>query len=307
MTIYNKTKTGGYKLDQLQVEINADATIVPSCNSITGTGDNIDLDFAAALSGGEETQLDTLITNHTPTADTVNVANLLFSESSGHKLAIHESSRPQMPGKFFHSYWSGAGDDMATPAIGQGNTLTVETVVDDAETIVDIQFHKDYGDVYVHEGYIQWENAGWGDSVCVEVYATATPLQQSTNLDYTIDAGVKIRYAAGGAGTGTNGLNGDPVWVPNAAGTGWWDTDGVTATFNATQTGAYDWYTIEILANRFINMLPVYGTSSNYVMLQSADTILLPNGYILRITAKNMSNTVWRTWMIMTLYREQTS
>jgi len=222
------------------------------------------------------------------------------------KLTLHESSRPQIDGKSFHTYWSGAGDDMATPAIGTGPLLTVDVLAGDATKSVDVQFHKDYGDVYLHEGYIQWENAGWGDCVCVEIYATATPLQQSTNLDYTIDSGVKIRYAAGGAGTGTDGLAGDPVWVPNEAGTGWWDTDGVTATFNATQTGAYDWYTIEILANRFMNNIPVYGSSSNYVMMQSADTTKLPNGYVIRIEAKNNSGTAWKTWMIMTLYRENT-
>lgn len=238
--------------------------------------------------------------------DPVVLSDIGLSESSGNKLAIHESSRPQIDGKFFHTYWSGAGDDMSTPAIGDGNVLTVDVLPGDAIKTVDIQFHKDYGDVYLHEGYIQWENAGWGDTVDVEIYATATPLQQAANLDYTIDAGVKIRYAAGGAGTGTDGLNGDPVWVPNTTGTGWWNTDGVTATFSSSQTGAYDWYNIEILANRFMNKVPVYGSSTNYVMLQSADTTLLPSGYLVRITANNNSSTAWKTWMIMTLYRENT-
>ena len=306
MTIYNKTKTGGYKLTELQAEITADATIVPSCNSITASGTAIALDFAAALSAGEETQLDTVISNHTPSADVVDAAVLLTSESSGDKLAIHESSRPQIEGKFFHTYWTGSGDDMTTPAIGEGTILNVDVLSTDTEKSVDVQFHKDFGDVYLHEGYIQWENAGWGDCVCVEVYATATPLQQSTDLDYTIDASVKIRYAAGGAGTGTDGLNGDPVWVPNVAGTGWWDIVSGAASFNSSQTGAYDWYTVEVLANRFMNKIPVYGSSSNYVMLQSADTTLLPNGYLVRIRAENNSSTDWKAWMFMTLYRENT-
>ena len=222
------------------------------------------------------------------------------------KHTIHESSRPQIIDKSFHTYWSGAGDDMATPTIGGGPLLAVDVLATDTIKSVDIQFHKDYGDVYLHEGYIQWENAGWGDCICVEVHALATPLQQSVNLDYEIDASVKIKEASGGPGTGTDGLNGDPVWVPNPAGTGWWDTDGVTATFSAAQTGAYDWYTIEILTNRFMNMVPVYGSSSNYVMLQSADTTLLPNGYIVRVKAINNSATAWKAWMFMTLYREQT-
>jgi len=222
------------------------------------------------------------------------------------KHTVHESSRPQISGKIFHTYWTGAGDDMSTPAIGGGPILEVDVAAGDVTKEVDVQFHKDYGDVYLHEGYIQWENAGWGDCVCVEIHALATPLQQSTNLDYTIDASVKIRAAAGGPGTGTDGLNGDPVWVPNSAGTGWWDIVGGSAVFSSGQTGAYDWYTISILANRFMNMIPVYGSSSNYVMLQSADTTLLPNGYIVRVKAINNSATAWKAWMFMTLYREQT-
>ena len=306
MKIYNKTKTGGYKLNELQTEINADSTIVPSCTSITGNGTAIDLDFAAALSAGEETTLDTVISNHTPSTDLIDAAVLLTSESSGNKLAIHESSRPQIEGKSFHTYWTGSGDNMSTPTIGKGSILTVQTTVSQATTFVDVEFHKDYGDVYLHEGYLMWENAGWGDYIDVEIIANPTPLQQATNLDYTIDASVKIRYAAGGAGTGTDGLNGDPVWIPNAAGTGWWDIVSGAAQFSSGQTGAYDWYTIEILANRFMNKIPVYGTSSSYVMLQSADTTLLPSGYAIRITANNVSDTVWKTWMFMTLYRENT-
>ena len=65
MATYNKTKTGGYKLNELQVSINADATIVPSCTEITGNGTALALEFAASLSAGEETSVDTIISNHT--------------------------------------------------------------------------------------------------------------------------------------------------------------------------------------------------------------------------------------------------
>lgn len=236
----------------------------------------------------------------------VDLADVGLSESSGSKLSIHESSRPQIDGKSFSTYWSGAGDDMATPAIGDGTILQVVNVASTATQTIEAQFHKDYGDVYLHEGYIQWENAGNGDYVNVEIIATATPLQTSTNLDYTIVESVKVRYAPGGAGTGTHGLNGDPVFVPNASGTGWWDVVSGAPVFSSGQTGAYDWYNIEVTANRFMNKIPVYGSSSSYVMLQSADTTLLPNGYLVRITSHNVSDTAWRAWMFMTLYRENT-
>jgi len=271
--------------------------------------------FVVGQSATNSADYTDFLTNYKTVVDTtppddpapVTLSGVGLSESSGNKLAIHESSRPQIDGKFFHSYWSGAGDDMTTPAIGKGPILELVTTVGSPTVSVEAQFHKNYGDVFLHEGYLQWETAGWGDYVDVEIYATATPLQQITNLDYTIDGGVKIRAAAGGVGTGTDGLNGDPVWVPNKAGTGWWDLVNNAAVFNSGQTGAYDWYNIEVLANRFMNNVPVYGSSSNYIMLQSADTVLLPNGYLIRITAHNISDSIWRAWIFMTLYREQTS
>lgn len=225
--------------------------------------------------------------------------------SSGKKLAIHESSRPVVDGKNFTTYWTGSGDDMVTPAIGGGDSLLVQTSIGTATETVEIQFHSDYGDVYIHEGYVQWEGAGWGDSIDVEMVATATPTQTSTNLDYELD-GAKIKAAAGGAGTGTHGLNGNPVFVPNTAGTGYWDLVGGSPQYSATQEGAYDWYTVEVLLARFMNKIPVYGNSSNYIMLQSADSSLVAPGYLIRITANNVSDTAWKAWMIMTLYREQT-
>ncbi len=236
----------------------------------------------------------------------VSLPEIGLSESSGTKLAIHESSRPQIAGKTFHTVWTGAGDDMSTPALGGGTLLNIETEVGQATTSQDIEFHPNYGQVYVHEGYVQWEDAGWHDYIDVSVHANPTPTQQSVNLDYEIDGSVKIKVADGGPGTGTHGLNGSPVWVPNTSGTGWWDTDGETATFSATQTGAYDWYIVEIEADRFMNKVPVYGSSSQYIMLQSADTSLIPPGYLIRITANNVSNTVWKSWMFVTLYREKT-
>lgn len=233
------------------------------------------------------------------------MANINKSETSGNKLAIHESSRPQVEGKFFHTVWAGKGDDMATPAIGEGPGLAIVTAVDTPESAVDIEFHPDFGDVYLHEGYFQWENAGWGDCLCVSVVAKATPLQTSVNLDYEMD-GNKIKVATGGPGTGTHGLNGNPVFVPSYDTTGYWDLVNGSPVYSAGQTGAYDWLDIEEIANEFVRYVPMYNSSSNYIMLQSADTVQVPPGYVVRVKACNVSNTVWRVWMIMTLYREKT-
>ena len=69
MATINKTKAGLYELSQLQNEINANVNIVPSCTSISGAATNLTLTFAAALSGAEVTELETVITDHGPTQD----------------------------------------------------------------------------------------------------------------------------------------------------------------------------------------------------------------------------------------------
>jgi len=233
----------------------------------------------------------------------------LIDAASG-KVAVQESSRPIVDGKLFNTVWSGAGDDMTVPTIGGGPLLLVQTQVGVPKVSQDIEFHPNFGDVYLHEGYVMWQNAGWGDCIDVEVIAKPTPLQTVSALDYelvNVTTGVnKIIAASGGPGTGTHGLNGTPVFVPNETQTGYWNLINGVPSFSSTQTGLYDWYDVEIPVNRFINRVPLFGTSSNYIMLQSADSVLMPPGYVLRITTFNNSDTIWKAWMFMTIYREKT-
>jgi len=69
MADYAKTKTGGVRAGRLHQEIDADAGITPVCNSVTEDSpgsDGFTVTFASALSAGEETTLDGLITAHSP-------------------------------------------------------------------------------------------------------------------------------------------------------------------------------------------------------------------------------------------------
>jgi hypothetical protein len=220
----------------------------------------------------------------------------------GTKLWVHESSKPAIPGKSFTTIWTGAGDDINNHVLGGGDILIVETSAGVNTTSKEVLFDPTFGDVYLHEGYVQWSGAGWGDYINVEVVAKATAVQTSTNKNYNI---VNHKIVATAPGTGTHGLAGTPVFVPNTAGTGWWDLNGATPAFNVTQTGAYDWYDIDVVVARFMNKVPVYGSSANYIMLQSADAAHVPPGYAVRVTAFNNSSSSWKAWMIMTLYRER--
>jgi hypothetical protein len=66
---YAKSKTGGIRAARLHADIEADG-IGPTCESVVEDSpgsDGFTVIFDAALSGAEETQLDTLITNHDAT------------------------------------------------------------------------------------------------------------------------------------------------------------------------------------------------------------------------------------------------
>lgn len=51
---------------QFHLEIDADPGIAPAINNVELTGDVVDITFASGLSAGEQTTLNTLITNHVP-------------------------------------------------------------------------------------------------------------------------------------------------------------------------------------------------------------------------------------------------
>lgn len=70
MTTYTKSLVSDFgsslQLDQFHTEIEDDTTIITTLQGVNLNGDVIDIVFDSALSGGESTQLDILISNHTP-------------------------------------------------------------------------------------------------------------------------------------------------------------------------------------------------------------------------------------------------
>jgi len=233
------------------------------------------------------------------------IGNTTAFDSASGRVTIQQSSRPLVSGKSFSTVWTSSGDDMATPALGAGTPLSLQTAVDTLKSSVIAEFHPNFGDVYLHEGYLMWANAGFGDYIDVEILAKATALQQVSSLDYEMD-GNRVKYAAGGPGTGTHGLAGTPNLYPNKANTGYWDYDGANLT-PAAGTGAYDFADIDIVVNRFFNKIMVNGTQNGYLQFESDDTTRLPTNYYVKLEAYNVSNTVWTVSALMTLYREQTA
>jgi len=307
MALYNKNKTGSIKTNQLQVEINNDLTIVPSCTSISSNGDDLIIEFADTLTGAEETQLDTLVENHVPTADLVNAAMFPISDIDGIKLAVHSSPKPDVPGVKSIAVWTGAGDDPITGSIGGGELLGFECTPGTALVEIDVKFSPVNGRIWIHEGYLKFDNGGVGDYMDSLVICNPTPLQTSVNLDLVID-GDWIKYSLSGPGTGTHGFA-DPTLISLVPRPflkdGDWDYDGTNLTPNFAGDGNSKISAVEKVVSKFLNKIPVKGTSSFFTMT-SDETTELPANFFLRIRAHNVSNTTWSATAIMEIYREKT-
>jgi hypothetical protein len=307
-TTVNKTKNTKYKILDLQREINSAATIVPSCISITASENSLAIEFAAPISAEEDIALDAIILAHIPSDNFIDVNTLTFSELDGKKLAVHPSYKPSVPGGVTYAVWTGCGDDVdSNPSVlGGGPLLHIDTVIDTPEIHKDVKFDgAAFGRVWIHEAYLKFEDAGPGDYVSAAVMAVACPLQQSVNLNLELD-GAWVKFAAGGAGTGTHGFAGTPALIPRTfLKDGDWDFDGVTLTPNVAGTGNYKISQVEAPVHRYVSKIPCHG-SSPYFSITSDETAEIPLGYFLRITAHNASNTVWHLSVFMELYRERT-
>ena len=306
MTTYQKTAPGAYDAGQLQNEINADAGITPSCLNITGVGSALTLQFAAALSAGEETNLDELISVHSPVEQEVGVTQLPMSPIDGKKLAVHQSTKPQIDGLTTYAVWGGAGDN---GVIGDGDLLDFEMTVGVASVSKDVAYNDAHGRVWVHEGYLKFENGGHGDYISADIHAKASVLSTDggvVDLDLEITDNW-VHLAAGGPGTGTHGFAGTPVLIPRPfSKDGDWDYDGTTLTPNTGGTGAYKISDIERVVHRYFNKIPCCGTCSAFFSMTSNETTEMPVGYYMKITAYNNSNTDWMASVIMEIYRERT-
>lgn len=317
MTTYIKTKNGEYEVSQLEAEINSDASIVPSCLAITATGTSLSLEFAADLSVDEETALDALILAHVPDVESIDVAQLPFSEIDGNKLAVHPSYKPNVSGITTYAVWGGAGDELDVDGnlvdngmIGGGPLLHLDCGTDDNYVEAVAKFHPGNGRVWLHEAYIKFQDAPSNSYLSGGILAMGVPLQQVVNLDLVVTDDV-ITYAPGGPGTGTHGFA-DPnkiSLVPRSfSKDGDWDlVDGNL--IPAAGNGGYKLFAVDTLVHRFVNHIPTKG-SSPYFSITSDETTELPKNYYVRVCAGTTDGSnfasVWHASVILELYRERT-
>lgn len=309
ITKYTKNKAGDFDLEQLQQAINVDNNVVPSCvkvasKQVSENSFDISFDFMSPLNVDEEARLEQLLNEHTPSAPAVPLTLLPFSPIDGKKLAVHQSTKPQIDGITTYAVWGGAGDN---GTIGDGDLLDFEMTPGNATVSKVVEYMPVNGRVWVHEGYLKFEGGGHGDYINADIVSKAVVLQQSVNLDLVV-ADNWISYAPGGPGTGTHGFaDANIVLIPRPySKDGDWNYDGVSLTPNMAGTGEYKMSDIERIVHRYFNKIPCCGTCSAFFSMTSNETTEMPPGYFMRITAHNNSDTTWSAQIIMEIYRERT-
>lgn len=224
------------------------------------------------------------------------------------KIAVHSSPKPQRIGSTFsyNTHWTGSGDDVVNHVLGGGEICMISCTTGNATVSKIIEFDSLFGNVFIYQGYIGFDNAGFGDYVNVSAWAKATPLQTMIDKDFELD-GNKVRLASGGPGTGTHGFAANPTLLPNYTCSGYWNYDDENQQLlpSLDQSGCYDIYNIDIEADRFMNKLPVYGTNHVYTSLEANDYNQIPPGWFLKVEAHNQSDTNWKVWFFMEMYRER--
>lgn len=298
---------------QLQVEINNNSGFTATCTAVNWVQpDQLEIVFNTDLSGNEESLLDTVVANHDPEAELFDIRTLPINTALGGKVAVHSSPKPEIEGLETFVVWSGCGDDVTdpeNPILGEGDLLNFQMTIGTPSVSKDIIWSQEhFGRVWIHEGYLKFSDAGNGDHITATIIAKPTQLQTMANLDLELYDTKWIKYAAGGPGTGTHGFAATPVLIPRGySKDGDWDWNGANLTPNMTGTGGYKMSTEEEVAHKYINRIPCYGDCSTYFMMSSDETAEIRDGYFLRITCYNTSNTNWQASVIMEIYRERTT
>ena len=288
----------------------------PNIGHVVGMADTNDADYQDFI----DTYKDPVDTN--PPADVEHVMDPLTGVAApvwkqpyagDGKVRVLASHKPVVTGKEAYNFFTSVGDDNVNQVVGSGTPLMVEATSGTPLVSVDIHFSTDLDPfelVYLFGGALSWENAGWGDMIDVEIRGNATPVVPDPpagglglDVDYNMD-GERLVYA--GPGSGTHALGGYPIWIPNFKNQGHFNLDKVNMVpVPASGSGAFDWYPTEQFIGHYVSGLLVYGTSANPIIIDATESAPLPHGYWIRMIAHNNSNTDWKLWGFMKLYRER--
>ncbi len=227
------------------------------------------------------------------------------TDLDNYQLAVHNTSKPTIPGITTFAVWTGSGDLLSDDTdVGGGDLLQFNLQPGTPSKTVRVQFNPVNGRVWIHQAYLRFQGGGIGDTVRGDVVALATPLQQSVNLNLEIINDWIVPSA-----NGTHGFA-DPTKIALLPRTfskdGNWDWDGYNLTPNLNGNGAYKISYIDRTIHRFVNNVSCRGICETWSPLQSNETTELPSRYVLDIIATNASNSTWGVDVLIEVYREKT-
>lgn len=165
-------------------------------------------------------------------------------------------------------YITGSGDDLVNGLRGKGAPLKIKGV-STGESKLMVGF---LDDIFLKDGILFWNNGMEGDSISVEIVLPANTFFVSpTNTgNYDLD------------------LANNPI--PNA-----------------TNTGSYMMYPIDITVNRFINRFEIQGTNEIGLVIESSDTAFIPKQLQIRLVlTSTSSNPDVSVRFVTEIYREST-
>jgi hypothetical protein len=247
----------------------------------------------------------------------------------GGKVAVHSSSKPELEGTETFVVWTGAGDDPNAAdgcGLGDGDLLNFQMTIGTPHVTKDVIWsQREFGRVWIHEAYLKFTSGGNGDYITALVMSKPSTILDAATVSALEGAGqippgavsldlvqhetdaTRFKMSPDGPGTGTHGFGDTPVLVPHTfTKNGDWDYDGVNLIPNVNGTGAFTIHTTEMSCHKYVNKVPCFGTCSTYFMMSSDETAEIRDGYFVRITCYNNSNTNWQASVLMEIYREQT-
>lgn len=304
-TAYDKVT---FEMGQITQEFNNSPEMQATCISIQDTANNgFIVTWNQTLTTQEIINAQTIVDDHTPEPQEVEVSQLPRSLLDGKKLAVHASYKPDIGEETTYAVWAGAGDDMVNGVVGEGEMLHFDVHTGTPTVTRSLKFLPSAGRVWIHEAYLKFTGGGEGDYISSSVIAPPSAVQQAVNLDLIMD-GDFVKYSPGGPGTGTHGFAATPTLIPRRySKDGSWNYDETTGlTPNFTNEGEYKISTVKAEVHKYFSKLPVCGDCTTYFSMTSEETMEVLQPYYIEITAINVSDTDWHASVIVEMYRQRT-
>ena len=323
-SIVNDFPNGKVATDALEKEI-FESQITVSLDHIDTVGDTCDIWFKNELTPAEETYLADVVAAHQgeplESYDQVEVVNkvALLATNLHDKVEVHESSRPENT----TTYFTGAGDDITNLSdVGNGTRFMLKhRIGEDFAQSIYLDFNIVENELWIHEGYIIWNNAMF-DAVSFEVVPIITTVTSGINTNYNIYNNYLI-VPANGDGviditSDITDVRGGLVYMPltekgERLGPAFWDAtwnkidkkyENITPAPNGD--GDYNMFVSEVVFSRFVNKIPLLG--NGFQKMQTADADQIGTGMRLKAWMQTYEpDHDWEMACLLTLYRNRTA